>query len=223
MIGKWYWYFVSPGVICHEAGHAVGCFITGTRLHKMVPFKPEEDGTLGYVLHEQRKGILGGWANFVIATGPLWFGGMAIVLLAILFSGSIPIAPYGAYFADGSTPGVVAYACGLFESVLDAFSSLANAGRWGWRFVLWLYLSFSIASEIGLSKVDMMHMKNGFVHLLILFLLLNLIPFTGQALSRLISLLLPYLFILHAMMLFSLAVNCVMLGVLLLLRRLIAR
>lgn len=219
LIGKWYWYFVSPGVICHEAGHAVGCFITGTRLQKMIPFKPEEDGTLGYVLHEQRKGVLGGWANFVIATGPLWFGGMAIVLLSALFSGGIPIASYGACFADGQAPGVAAYVRSLIASVIDAFLLLVHAERFGWRFVLWLYLSFSIASEIGLSKEDVMHMKNGFVHLLILLLLLNLIPFVGQALLRLVSILLPAIFILHAMMLFSLTVNCVMLGALLLLRR----
>lgn len=186
----------------------------------MIPFKPEEDGTLGYVLHERRKGILGGWANFVIATGPLWFGGMAIVLLSALFSGSIPIALYGAYFPDGSPPGAIAYMGGLVAAVLDAFPLLVQSGRWDWRFVLWLYLSFSIASEIGLSKEDVLHMKIGFVYLVMLLVILNLIPCVGQALSRLISLLLPSIFILHAMMLFSLAVNCAMLAVTLIVSRL---
>ena len=222
-MGKWYWYFVAPGVACHEAGHAIGCLVTGTRLVKMVPFKPEEDGTLGFVAHERRSGVLGGWANFLIATGPLWLGGLAIAMLSVLFAGDIPIASYGAYFAADAIPGVAGYVCGLAEAVVDAFLLLLDADSLGWRFILWLYLSFCIASEIGLSKVDALHMKQGFLHLLLLLALLNLVPFIGCGVTKCIYCILPYIFILHAMMLFSLAINLTMLGVVLALRYLVRR
>lgn len=220
MFGKLYWYFVAPGVACHETGHALGCLITGTRLVKMVPFKPEEDGTLGFVAHERRKGVWGGWANLVISTGPLWFGGIAIATLSALFSGYVPIASYSEYFAGAGAPGVWTYGLGLVRSVCDAFLTLMETGRWGWQFALWLYLSFCVASEIGLSKVDAMHMKSGFAWLLLLLALLNLIPPIGRGVSACVMLILPYIFVLHVMMLFAFTVNVAMLGVMLLLCRL---
>ena len=48
-IGMIYYYFVAPGVACHETGHALGCLLTGTKIAEFVPFKPSSDGTLGYV------------------------------------------------------------------------------------------------------------------------------------------------------------------------------
>ena len=207
IFGKRYWYLVAPGVACHEAGHALGCLLTGTKLVKMVPFSPEEDGTLGFVSHERRKGVLGGWANFIIATGPLWFGGIVIALLTSIFSGHVHIASYKEYFSDGFIPDVMTYGIGMTKAAVNAFATVVGGAYLDWQFALWLYLSFCIASEIGLSKVDILHMKQGFGWLLCLFLLLNAVPVVGRGVSALIYVLLPWIFRLHVLMLFSLIVN----------------
>ena len=209
IFGKRYWYLVAPGVACHEAGHALGCLLTGTKLVKMVPFCPEEDGTLGFVAHERRKGFFGGWANFIIATGPLWFGGIVIALLTSIFSSHVYMASYQEYFSDGFVPDVVTYGIGMIKAVVNAFSTVVGGACLDWQFALWLYMSFCIASEIGLSKVDILHMKQGFGWLLCLFLLLNVIPAIGRGVSALIYVLLPWIFRLQVLMLFSLIVNLI--------------
>lgn len=221
IFGKWYWYLVAPGVVCHEAGHALGCLLTGTKLVKMVPFSPEEDGTLGFVSHERRKGVLGGWANFVIATGPLWFGGIVIALLTSIFSGHVQVASYKGYFSDGFVPDVVTYGIGMAKAAVNACAAIAGGVYMDLLFALWLYLSFCIASEIGLSKVDILHMKHGLGWLLCLFLLLNVFPVVGQGVSALIYVLLPWIFRLHVLMLFSFAVNLILWGATLLIQRLV--
>lgn len=43
-LGDAYWYFVAPGVACHETGHALGCLLTGTKITKSVPFAGEGTG-----------------------------------------------------------------------------------------------------------------------------------------------------------------------------------
>ena len=87
-LGMAYWYLVSPGVACHETGHALGCLFTFCRITKFVPFRLGEDGTLGYVQHESKSGWKGAVSNLVIATGPIWFGCIVIVALTRLFAGT---------------------------------------------------------------------------------------------------------------------------------------
>lgn len=217
-LGDLYWYLVAPGVACHETGHAVGCILTGTKIIKFVPFCRDRD-TLGYVLHEKRTGLLGGVADFVIASGPVWFGGLVIVFLTCLFSCSTPRILYRDYFPVDSMPGLLSYGCGLFRAAGDLLSETFGASDWGLGLVVWLYLTFCIASEIGLSPVDLLYMKRGLLCIALLTALLNLIPPVGMGVSALVFALMPFLFKLHVLMATALTVNIVIM----LIVRLVAR
>ena len=63
--GGAYWYFVAPGVVCHETGHAVGCLLTGCKIREFVPFTKDGGTKLGYVVHEMKRGVFGDIASFV--------------------------------------------------------------------------------------------------------------------------------------------------------------
>lgn len=206
-IGPIYWYIVAPGVASHETGHAVGCLLTGTEIVEFVPFCKRDD-TLGYVLHESRGGLFGGIANFIIATGPIWFGSCLIVLLTKVFAQSMIFGCFAEYFGNGSVPTLGIYLVRLLCATGDFLVGLFSAGVWGIGFVVWLYLAFCIASEIGLSTVDLFHMKDGALRILIVLFIVNLIPCVGQGLSVLIYVAMPYLFKVNIMMLFVLIVNC---------------
>ena len=127
---------------------------------------------------------------------------------------------YKEYFSDGFVPDVVTYGIGMAKAAVNAFATVLGGAYLDWQFALWLYLSFCIASEIGLNKVDILHMKQGFGWLLCLFLLLNVVPVVGCGVSALIYLLLPWIFRLHMLMLFSLVMNLVLWGASLLIQRL---
>ena len=205
-IGSIYWYVVAPGVVSHETGHAVGCLLTGTEIVEFVPFC-RRDGGLGYVLHKFRGGLFGGIANFIIATGPIWFGSFMIVLLTKVFAQAMIFGSFTEYFGSDSAPAFWIYLVRLFYATGVFLIGLFSAEVWGVGFVVWLYLAFCIASEIGLSTVDLFHMKDGALRILIVLFIVNLIPCVGQGLSVLIYVAMPYLFKVNIMMLFVLMVN----------------
>ena len=208
--GEAYWYFVAPGVACHETGHAVGCLLTGTRIIKFVPFSREDPDLLGYVGHSARSGLWGGVASFLISSGPVWFGCLAIGLLTWLFGGVVHVVNYREYFASDVVPGVWEYCFGMSSAVFGFTTALFVDGTWGLGFAVWLYLVFCIASEIGLSNVDLQHMWCGMVSIVVIFLILNLIPPVGRSVSVGIFIVLPYLFKFHVLMLSALVLNLVL-------------
>ena len=212
-VGDAYWYFVAPGVACHETGHAAGCLITGCKIHAFVPFTRADDGTLGYVRHDVKGGVWGGISSFLISSGPVWFGCLVVVLLTRLFGGAGYVARYGDFFSNDTVPGLLEYAWGLGRAAMGFISSLFVDGTWGWGFAIWLYLVFCIASEIGLSGVDLQHMWRGVAVIALAFLLVNLIPPVGRCVSAGIFIALPWLFKLHVLMLVALEVNIALLAV----------
>ena len=125
-LGNAYWYIVSPGVACHETGHAIGCLLTFCRIAKFVPFKVGEDGTLGYVRHEVKRGWKGAVSNLVIATGPIWFGCIVIVALTKLCAGTVMVAHYSDYLSNETLPGLLDYAVACFKSGSSLLCSLGG-------------------------------------------------------------------------------------------------
>ena len=205
--GRAYLYFIALGVACHEMGHATGCLLTGHRIHKFVPFTLKYDDKLGYVSYTAPHGVWGGFAQVVISAGPIWFGCLMIVLLSRLFWGVEFVARYRDFFSNDAMPGMLEYVWGLARATLVFLSSLFIDGTWGMGFEVWLYLVFCIASEIGLSGVDIQHMWRGVVSIVAIFLLLNLIPPVGRSVSVGIFIILPYLFKFHVLMLSALSLN----------------
>jgi len=208
--GDFYWYIVSPGVACHETGHAMGCFMTGTKLHKFVPFC-RKGNTLGYITHEARGGLWGGYANVIIAAGPIWFGCIMIMLLTWLLAGGVSVARWGNYFNVDAVPGSFEYCAVLLFATLDCYREVfATVSLLSIRFCLWLYLTYCIASEIGLSSVDLEHMWRGLMYTVLLVFLVNLIPVAGKTVSMGVFVIMPYLFKLHVLMVVALGVNIVL-------------
>jgi hypothetical protein len=205
--GDAYWYFVAPGVACHETGHAVGCLLTGCKIYEFVPFTRTDDEMLGYVSHEAKSGLWGGVSSFLISSGPVWFGCLLVVLLTRFFGDSGSVARYSDFFSNDVGPGLLEYVCGLWSAALGFLSSLFVDGTWGWGFGIWLYLVFCIASEIGLSNVDLQHMWRGVGIIAGALLLVNLMPPVGRCLSVGIFIVLPWLFKFHVLMLFALILN----------------
>ena len=205
--GRAYLYFISTGVACHEVGHAVGCLVTGTKILEFVPFTLKYDDKLGYVRHAGKCGLKGAIASFIISSGPIWFGCIAIALLTRLLGGVVHVARYSEFFASDRVPGTLEYVCGMMRAVVGLTFALFYEGTWGWGFAVWLYLVFCIASEIGLSAVDIQHMRGGAILIVLVVLLLNLIPPAGRCVSAGIFAIMPWLFKCHVLMLSALMLN----------------
>jgi hypothetical protein len=174
-----YTYLTAPGVMVHELGHVFFCLLFGHKIVKVRLFKPDRNGTLGVVEHGYNPRnpyqLVG---NFFIGTGPIWFGSAVVYLLTRVLLGygmtepaSGAVSAAHANWAGAQVVlGQVAIATWqLFTCLLQP--SLLNSVRF-WVFV---YLVFCIGSHITLSPPDIHGAWRGFVSLVLLLLLLNLL------------------------------------------------
>ena len=212
LLGKFYYYLVAPGVACHETGHALGCLVTRSKIVKFVPFHPQGD-TLGYVTHERRGGVFGWFAEFVIATGPVWFACALVPAIACIFAGIDFLPSYENYVSNGA--GVPEYALGTFRAACGMVLDVFSAGSWrsAW-FAVALYLVFCVTSEATLSGSDLKSAWKGFAGMVLLLLCANLVPVVGEWLSWAVAFLGPWLFPVHAIMAFVLIADAAFLVVL---------
>jgi len=210
--GRAYVYFVAPGVICHETGHALGCILTGTRIIEFVPFRISGN-ELGHVTHECRKTFLGRIADFFIGTGPIWFGCLMILLLARLLGGSELLEGLETL---SPLPGesIFGYCCSALKGAAWMLRSVFSPSNWGSiRFPICFYLIFCIASEITLSPSDLQSTWSGFASLVALIFILNLIPVVSAWCCLLVASMMPSLYVLHTLFLFVLMFDLVLLFV----------
>ncbi|MGN0853442.1 MAG: hypothetical protein ACI4Q3_08715 [Kiritimatiellia bacterium] len=225
-IGMLYYYLVAPGVACHETGHALGCLLTGTKIAEFVPFRPSSDGTLGYVSHELPDGgsLLGNVAQFVISTGPVWFGSAVILGLSYLVGGSGILPEVETYFPERTPPATCEYVSSVF---LAAWQMLRNAVCvWNWRspwIALYLYAVFCIASEITLSGPDLKGMWKGCGAIAVVLFGVNLLPYAGRWINAGIVWAKPCLFRVQAVLAFVLLLDVVFFCVSFALMRLLKR
>lgn len=225
-IGMLYYYLVAPGVVCHETGHALGCLLTGTKIAEFIPFRPSSDGTLGYVSHELPDGgsFLGNLSQFVISTGPVWFGSAVILGLSCFVGGAGLLPDVHAYFPAGTPPATWEYVSNV---LLAAWQMLRNAACvWNWRspwIALYLYAVFCIASEITLSGPDLKGMWKGCAAIVIILFGVNLLPYVGGLLNAGIVWAKPYLFLVQVVLAFVLLLDCVFFAVAFVLSQLFGR
>ena len=208
VFGRGYYYFVAPGVVCHETGHALGCLMTGTKIHRFEPFRPNGN-QLGYVEIERKAGNpLWRAGEFLIGLGPVWFGCLVIWLLTKLLARSCALPNFDALFPLDPLPSSRVYWGRALKASWLMFKSAF--GVWKWRSTLnivYLYLVFCIASEMGLSYEDLSGMWVGFACICIVFLLLNIVPAVGMAVSGWTLRICRKLFPVHVLMLFVLIVD----------------
>jgi len=150
------------GVPVHEMGHAVFCFIFRHKITEAKFFSPKEDGTMGYVKHEfNPKSTYQKIGNFFIGIAPMLFGTVVIyALLGILLPDYLPEELNGSIAETG-------------WEIFKNFFSFRNFGDL--RFWIFIYLSLGIASHMKLSVQDFKGATSGFITLLALIFLINLI------------------------------------------------
>lgn len=208
--GNFYLYFVAPGVACHETGHALGCILTGTRIVEFVPFRPVGK-ELGHVTHEGRATFLGQMVEFVIGTGPVWFGCLMIFLISRLLGGR-DLLDEILYFAPTPGESIAGYFVCVFKGALAMLWIIISPERWGSiLFPVCFYLIFCIASEITLSPSDLRETWHGFVSLVVFLLLLNLIPGISNLVCLSVDAMRPFLFGIHVLLLFVLLFDLLLL------------
>ena len=211
VMGRAYCHLVAPGVAFHEISHAIGCWLTLTRVQTIVLFEIK-DGHLGYVVHNQPSGrILGPIKNFIIATGPVWMGCLAVVLFGCFLSGSGFLPVYEQTFGS-TTPGIVEYALGVVMAALGMFVSIVCV--WNWTsplYLIALYLFFCITSEIVLSDVDISQTWKGLLFMVAFIFLFNLLPGINVYASRLSDWASNGVFVIHSSLVFVLMVDVVFL------------
>lgn len=211
--GRAYWYFVAIGVACHETGHAVGTWMTGNRVTEFVPFTLDrEDGpspnAIGWVRHTVGSGVWGKVSQLIISTGPIWFGGLLIVLLSRFLVGQEINISYNDFFGSGELPELSAYLMACLRCASSLCCDLVGGALFsGWKIIIWAYLVFCIASEIGMSSKDLKNASAGFVVVLGIMLALLFLPFVGKWIQVVVALLLPKFFIVHVLMILAVFIN----------------
>lgn len=208
-IGMIYYYIVSPGVACHETGHALGCILTGAKIVEYVPFRPQAD-CLGYVNYEWRWGFPLWWhiANVIISTGPIWFGSIVIFGLTMLFpDNNVIIVLQDAYSKSFQLAGIK-YFFNIFLASFKLFKNLLFVWRWTspW-FILYFYGIYCIASEMQLSDVDLNGMWKGIVLIFLVFLVANLIPFASYWINYAVAAARPFLFFIQVILALALILD----------------
>lgn len=202
--GMGYYYFVAPGVVCHETGHAVGCLLSRVKIRKFVPFHPEPDGTLGYVAHEVPSTFLGKIAYILVSTGPIWFGSIVILLLAKLLLGASfgpvldNVRTSAAAMSSGAISSFVPLVCNAAVELVRILAS--GMGGHPWRTAVFCYLVFCIASETTLSAPDLKSCATGCWALFAVLFLTNLIVGSFVDISIFFIRLLPCLAISYAVL-----------------------
>jgi hypothetical protein len=221
-----YTYLTAPGVVIHELGHAFFCVIFGHRIVRMNLFRPQPDGTLGFVQHSYNpKSLYQQFGNFFIGTGPIWFGTAIVYALSRFVLGS-SLPHGGVSIATGDAAGSLAHTPALLAAVLDAsWQVFLSMLHWpaisGWALALVFYLIFCIGSHITLSRPDIDGAAKGFALLVGVLLIADwAVLLTGPGIaSRFNDWLLDYLVVVYGSCLFIVLVNLVLAGGIFLLYR----
>ena len=106
--------------------------------------------------------------------------------------------------------GPIWFGCSILALLAWLFGDAAPIAHPFWHavgVVVWFYLSFAIASEIGLSGTDLGSCFAGAVLIVAALFAVNLVPSAGRLVSIAVYLALPTLFTVHALMLFAALVN----------------
>ena len=204
----------APGTVVHELGHALFCLVFGHRITDMQLFKPDRNGTLGYVSHTYNpRSIYQTIGNFFIGTGPIWFGTAVIFVLARLMLPPAVFAPmqgmHLSYADFTSWAGLGAVCREVGSSAWGVLRSLFSSACLGeWTFYLFAYLTFCIGSHVTLSLPDLKGAALGLAALAGLLMVFNLLTlWIGDFSLKACQYAAEYYAVFYAVMLLALILN----------------
>jgi hypothetical protein len=157
------------GTPVHEVGHVLFAKLFRHKITHVSLFRPNKStGGLGHVEHSfHQKSIFQKIGNFFIGSAPMIFGSLVLVLLLRL------LVPNGAYifsFFQGDYAHISSLADIVRRAAIELFS---RENVESWRFWLFIYTSFCVASHIAPSRQDRRGMWRGFAWIVFLLLLVN--------------------------------------------------
>ena len=208
-LGNTYYYLVAPGVMFHELGHALGCWLTLTPVKRLALFWPKGD-RLGYVAYAMPVNArFAALRIFIISTGPVWLGCVVLALMGWIMTGSDFWPSYAQVFPSGR-PQMFEYAQAVAISAIHMLSAVVCVWHWSSPlYLVLLYLLFCITSEITLSPTDLAGMWRGVFILIFFIVLINLVPGVNWLSIKLSNGLAPALFAVHSVLVFVLLIDAV--------------
>jgi len=169
------------GCSVHELSHAFFALIFGHKISEVALFEPNSNGeSLGHVSHSYNKtSIYQKTGNFFIGISPLLFGGIVLFLCVLLLYrfdvtalSTFRITPH--VLTDTSL--LKPIGLNIWNSLISFFSIVfvGPVAVW-WKSALLVYILYSVGSSMTLSKSDVGSAISGFLWLIIIFLVFNLI------------------------------------------------
>ena len=148
--------------------------------------------------------------RMVILGCPIFLG-CCIILGVSLLAGSTGILPDSSgVVVDGQLPGVASYFSSLLMAAIGMLGSMVFVWHWTSPFcLLCLYLFFTIATRMTISHRELLGIMSGIIVFALALFLLNLIPGVGTLMTKGAVLVAPYVFVLHAILLFAVLLNIV--------------
>jgi len=169
------------GTPVHELGHLLFCIIFAHRVIEVQFFRPDPlTGTLGYVHHKWNHNnpwqVIG---NFFIGIGPVVIGSAALFALFYLLipdGSEVWRTTLGQVNKVQQSDLLGSYVAILRDSSFALLNAVFTASNiTSWRFWVFLYISISIASSIGLSISDLKHSLSGLGCVVLPLLVINLL------------------------------------------------
>jgi len=212
------------GCSVHELSHAFFALIFGHKISEVALFEPNSNGeSLGHVSHSYNKNsIYQKTGNFFIGISPLLFGGIVLFLCVLLLYrfdvtalSTFRISPH--VLTDLSL--LKQIGLNIWNSLIS-FSSIVFVGSaavW-WKSALLIYILYSVGSSMTLSKSDVGSAISGFLWLIIIFLVFNLITlWIGNFVINFLSRIVGYISGFYFLLILSMIANVLFISVLFLL------
>jgi len=212
------------GCSVHELSHAFFALIFGHKISEIALFEPNSNGeSLGHVSHTYNKSsIYQKTGNFFIGISPLLFGGIVLFLCVLLLYrfdvtalSTFRISPH--VLTDLSL--LKQIGLNIWNSLIS-FSSIVFVGPvavW-WKSALLIYILYSVGSSMTLSKSDVGSAISGFLWLIIIFLVFNLITlWIGNFVIDFLSRIVGYISGFYFLMILSMIANLLFITILFLL------
>ncbi|MCX6239761.1 MAG: hypothetical protein NTY07_19820 [Bacteroidia bacterium] len=206
--------FAWLGCSVHELSHAFFALIFGHKISEVELFKPNSNGeSLGHVSHSyNKKSIYQKIGNFFIGISPLLFGGVVLFLITLLLFGFniVSLSSFRITSHDFTNLLLLKQlATSIWHSLLSYFTIVfTGSGAVWWKSALLIYVLYSTGSSMTLSKSDVGSAFSGFLWLIIIFLVFNLITlWYGNFASVFLNRIVGYISGFYFLMILSLMAN----------------